>query len=351
MIHSVSLRTAAKDFGIIRLMELRYIDASLQTAWEDLVKNNSASGYMQSFFWTEFKNLLGWETFKIGIFEDDKLVGGAIVGKYSHYKNRSFLIIPEGPVLPYAEAKAEQMFEMLISEVDKIANLTGKKLSSHLSIEPNLKETPKFFNRFVKAKSDNQPIKTLIIDLTLSEDEILKQMKPKGRYNIKVAQKAGAKVEVVNINDGIKDFVKLYQRYKDRENYETKHDSYFEALAYSVPKENSDMFFVKYKGEILSAAIVIYFGNKSTFLFGANSDKHKNVMASYLLQFEIIKRAKKLGFKVYDLYGLAPNEEDLLHPWHGFSVFKRKLGGKEIEYIGGYNFIYNKKLYKEFLKD
>jgi peptidoglycan pentaglycine glycine transferase (the first glycine) len=328
--------------------ELNYIDDSLQNEWENLVKKNPASGYMQSFFWADLKRMLGWETFKIGVFEKNKLIGGAIVGKYSRFKNRSFLIIPEGPVLPYEKPITKEVFEMLISEVDKIANLTGTKLSSHLSIEPELLEIPTFFKRFVKSKFDNQPLKTLVIDLSLSEDEILRQMKPKGRYNIKIGENSGAKILVKSLNEGINDFIKLYQRYKKRSNFETKDNSYFQALAYCVPEDCGEIFLVEFKNTILAAAIVIYWGEKATFLFGANSDNFKNVMASYFLQFEIIKHAKKSGYKIYDLYGLAPNEEDLNHPWHGFSVFKRKLGGREIKYIGGYDFIYNKKLYEEF---
>jgi peptidoglycan pentaglycine glycine transferase (the first glycine) len=330
--------------------ELKYIDYSLQKEWEDLVKENPATGYMQSFFWADFKKLLGWEIFKIGVFEKNKLIGGAIVGKYSHFKNRSFLIIPEGPVLPYENKKAQEMFEMLISEIDKIANLQNGKLSSHLSIEPELVVKPAYFDRFIKSKSDNQPLKTLVIDLSLSENDILRQMKPKGRYNVKIGENSGAKILVKNLNEGMVKFIKLYQKYKKKRNYETKDDSYFKALAYAIPKDCGEIFLVEFEKEILAAAIVIYWGEKATFLFGANSEKHKNIMASYFLQFEIIKRAKNLGLKSYDLYGLSPNEKDPKYPWYGFSVFKRKFGGKEIKYIGGYDFVYNKKLYAEFNK-
>lgn len=331
-------------------MQLKYIDASRKKEWEDLVKANSSSGFMQSFFWTNLKQLLGWETFKIGIFEKNKLVGGAIITKFSHFKDFNFLSIAEGPVLPYEKKEAEEMFHQLIGEIDKISNLTGGKLTSHLSIEPKLTKVPKYFSRFQKSKMDQQPIKTLIIDLTLSQEELLKQMKPKGRYNIKIAQKHKLQVFQANLYDGLRDFLKLYKQFVKRDKFEGKDDSYFESLAYVLPKRNeSEFFFVKKGKEILASALIVYYGDTATFLYGAMTEKHKETMASYLLHWEIIKNAKERGLKRYDFYSLSPTE-DISHPWYGFSIFKRKFGGKEENYIGGYDFVYNQKLYKEYLK-
>lgn len=333
-------------------MELKYIDLSLQNQWEKLVKNNPASGYMQSFWWAEFQNLIGWETYKIGIFEKNKLMGGAIVAKYSHYKNKTILYIPEGPVLPYDKPIAEQMFHLLITEVDKIADFSEKKLSSHLSIEPKLETVPSYFSRFQKASIDRQPVKNLLLNLNLSEVEILKQMKPKGRYNMKVAQKHQVKIYKMDPQDGITDFLKLYRKFNKINREDKKDKSYFEGLVYVLSQtKTAQFFFGKYKNQLLTSALVIYFGNTATYLFGASSNKYSNVMAPYLLHWEIIKDAKKQGYKWYDWYGLSPDESDTNHPWNGFSIFKQKFGGKEIKYIGAYDFVYNKKLYKELLSE
>src|SRR5437764_601769 len=116
-------------------MQFDYIDEALRKEWKDLVKSNPASGYMQSFFWTEFQNMLGWTSYKIGIFDDKKLVGGAIVSKFPFSKNTNILFIPEGPVLPYHLSECEELFHALMAEVDKVADLKGNVLTSHLRIE------------------------------------------------------------------------------------------------------------------------------------------------------------------------------------------------------------------------
>ena len=331
-------------------MQFIPIDQTRKDEWEYLVKNNTASGFMQSFFWAEFRTMLGWETYKIGIEESNKLTGGAIVAKYSHYPYGNFLSIAEGPVISYDDPLAERMFHRFIQEVDTIADLSGEYRSSHLSIEPKLHAVPSYFSRFVKSPTDQQPFRTLLIDLTPSEKEILTQMKPKGRYNIGVAQKHGVTVVEKNIADGIKDFVLLYHEFVDRMKFAPKDDTYFNCLALVLQKEgNASVYHAMYQGKILSSAIVIDYGSMTTYLFGASSDAKPSVMAPYLLHWEILRAAKKRKQKWYDFYSLVPDQNDTSHPWYGYSQFKLKFGGEVKQYIGAYDFIYNAQLYKKYL--
>jgi len=327
------------------------IDQARKDEWERLVKSCETSGFMQSFFWAEFRNLLGWETYKIGIEESNKLIGGAIVAKYSHYPYGNFLSIAEGPIIPYDSPLAEQIFHRFMQEVDTIANLSGDYRSSHVSVEPKLHTVPSYFSRFVKAPTDQQPFRTLLIDLTLSEEEILAQMKPKGRYNIKVAQKHRVVVVEKSIIEGIKDFVLLYHEFVDRMKFTAKDDTYFDCLAHVLQKENNaHIYHATYQGTILSSAIVIDYGAMTTYLFGASSDAQPSVMAPYLLHWEILRAAKKRKQKIYDFYSLVPDQNDISHPWYGYSQFKLKFGGGIKQYIGAYDFIYNAELYRKYLK-
>lgn len=332
-------------------MQFKYIDQSLQKEWESLIKSNSASGFMQSFFWTKFTNLLGWTTFKIGTFADKRLIGGAIVTKFKTDNGHNYLYIPEGPVLSYSALNSTEVFDGLITEIDKIADLKGSSLTSHLRIDPKLTALPAFFKRFQKAPIDLEPLRTLLVNLSLSQEEILAQMKPKGRYNIKVAQRHGLKVTSTDLQSGLNNFLKFYHQTVDRRQFEGKEESYFTNLVTAINNPaDAKMFFVKDQNSILAVALVIFYGELVTFLFGASSDTRREKMAPYLLQWEIICQAKKMGFSWYDFYGIVPDEHDLNHPWQGFTAFKKKFGGEEVKYIGAYDFIYNQNLYLEYLK-
>ncbi len=332
-------------------MRFDYIEDSYKAEWEKLVSQNPASGFMQSFFWTRFTNLLGWPTFKIGVFEDERLIGGAVVTKFATDNGHNYLYIPEGPVLPYNALGSDKIFDGLIAEIDKIADLKGDSLTSHLRIDPKLIELPIFLKRFQKAPTDLEPLRTLLINLSLSEEEILAQMKPKGRYNIKVAQRHGLKVISTDLQSGLNDFLKFYHQTVDRRQFEGKEESYFTNLVTAINNPaDAKMFFVKDQNSILAVALVIFYGELVTFLFGASSDSHREKMAPYLLQWEIICRAKEMGFSWYDFYGIVPDENNLEHPWQGFTAFKKKFGGEDVKYIGAYDFVYNHQLYQEYLK-
>ena len=333
-------------------MILKYLKNQYQKDWERLTMNNLNTGFMQSFFWAEFKNLIGWETYKIGIFDKGKLIGGAIIGKYTHYKDYNFLYIPEGPVIPYGIPKGREMFELLIREIDKIADFDAVKKTSHLSIEPKIAKVPSYFSRFIKSSSDRQPLKTLLLDLYQTEETILKNMKVKGRYNIKVAIKHNVEIFSKSPGEGLDLFLPLYRSFIKKSNFEGKNDDYFQSLAYILSKYNQGKFyFARYQNQILASVLVIYYGNTATFLFGASMDKYKETMASHLLHFKIINESKKAGYKWYDWYGISPDENDENHPWRGFTKFKKKFGGEEASYIGGYDFIYNDGLYKKYLQE
>lgn len=333
-------------------MQFAYIDESRKIEWEKLVSQNPLSGFMQSFFWTNFTNLLGWPTFKIGVFDNNHLIGGAVVTKFKTNNGHNYLYIPEGPVIPYESLDSVKIFDGLIAEIDKIADLKGDSLTSHLRIDPKLTTLPDFFNRFQKAPINLEPLRTLLIDLSKPQEQILAQMKPKGRYNIKIAQRYGLKVTSSNLQSGLNDFLKFYHQTVDRRQFEGKEEKYFVDLVTAVNNPTTaKMFFVKDQENILAVALVIFYGKLATFLFGASSDSSREKMAPYLLHWEIICQAKEMGFHQYDFYGIVPDENELNHPWQGFTAFKKKFGGEQVKYIGAYDFAYNRKLYEEYLKE
>src|SRR5207249_2422858 len=91
---------------------------------------------------------------------------------------------------------------------------TEPQAVSHLRIEPRWQRLPSFVSGFRSLGfRDNfvEPRKTLCIDLRPSEAAILAQMKPKGRYNIGVAQRHGVLVIEDTSDQGLADFLSIYE--------------------------------------------------------------------------------------------------------------------------------------------
>lgn len=334
------------------MIKLCQIDQTLEQAWENLVKDNFATGFMQNFFWSDFKQKTGWDADKIGILEDDVLVGGAIVLKLSFSKDKNFLYIPEGPVLAYQSAKAEEYFHALLGEIDEIADLVGDQRTTHIRLDPRLFEVPTFFHKLEKAPYNMEPTNTLMLNLTLSEADLLAQMKPKARYNIKVAERHGVTVAEDSSDEGIENFLKLYNATVERNKFDSKGPKYFYTLVSHLrERKQGTLFFAYYQGMPIATALVVFYGQRATYFFGGSNRDFPQVMAPYKLHFEIMKQSKSQGHKWYDFWGVAPRQADHTHHWANISDFKRKFGGEEFTFIGSYDFIYNHKLYQEFLKE
>lgn len=322
-------------------MHFKYIDNSLKEEWEKLAASTPESGFMQTFLWADFRRQMGWKTFKIGMFQKEELIGGAVVMKFN-LDQTSFLYIPEGPVLNYGDPKTAQNFKLLIKEIDKLVTKEEEFKTTHLRVEPRLTYLPAFFQHFQKAPTDMEPKQTLMIDLTQPEDKILANMKPKCRYNIRVAQRFGIQI-ISGLNESLLGiFLSLYNQTKQRNNFKGKEDWYFTTL-YQLLVNNPTrgrFYLASWNGKPLAAALVMFFGDRATYFYGGSADTDKDKMAPYLLHWQIIKDAKAQGFKWYDFWGIS-QDENKPDSWLGFTRFKRQFGGERFDFIGSYDLTYD----------
>ena len=213
---------------------------------------------------------------------------------------------------------------------------------------------------------------TFVLDLTKSEDELLKGMHPKTRYNIKVAQKHGVKVLEDNSDKAFETYLKLTSEttkrqkfYAHTQNYhklmwqelgiknqelriknKKNHDSKF--LLHDSNRLTAHLLLAKYKNEVLVDWVLFTFKDTLYYPYGASSDQHRETMASNLIMWEAIKFGKKLGLKKFDMWGALGPNPDPNDPWYGFHRFKQGYGAELVEFIGSYDLIINPILYKMY---
>jgi len=306
---------------------------------------------MQSSWWADFRANYDYEHFGIILKDPNGIVGGALVLKFSYATDRCFYYIPEGPVVPSDESIAGDVFQAILGEIEA-RRKTERETVSHLRIEPRWQHLPGFVSgfRIVPPFTDlfREPRNTLCIDLRPAEEAILAQMKPKGRYNIRVAQRHGVAVIEDSSDKGFADFLRIYRRTVARQNMNVKPRSYFRALlSMLLSRQQGSIFFAEYKGKRLATALVLYFGRRATYFYGGSLAWHRRVMAPYLLHFGIMRQAKSQGHEWYDLWGIAPANEPS-HPLQNISVFKRKLGGQELNLVPTLDYIYDPAAYKDY---
>lgn len=173
-------------------------------------------------------------------------------------------------------------------------------------------------------------------------------MKQKGRYNIGVARRYGVSIVEDVSPQGIEDFLNIYEETFARKDVDGLDPDYFHTLIPMLSAlERGSVFFAEYQSTRLATALVLYFGRTATYYHGGSRATHRNVMAPYLLQFEIMRKAKVLGCECYDLFGVTPQSEPS-DGWADISVFKRKFGGRELRFVPTLDYIYDPIAYQEW---
>ncbi|WP_413175299.1 lipid II:glycine glycyltransferase FemX [Anabaena azotica] len=303
------------------------------TTWDLLVKSAQFGCFMQTSIWADFKELEGYKTFRYGLFLNNELVGGCIYYLYPHTNKANLLIAPGGPILPKIDA--ERGIHLLL-EIGKI--LAKEQGAIAFRIEPLWTEKPNYLNAFVRAPVDLLPSESLLIDLRPNTEQILGGMKAKGRYNIRLSQRYGVKVEFSNDSQTIPLFYDLFWETVQRQQFFGEPYGFFINLCQTLFAANmAEIGLATWNGEILAAILVVYCGHTATYLYGGTSFLHREVMANYGLHWQAIQRSKLRGCKFYDFYGFT---RDTNHSYAKFSQFKSQFGGIPVTTIGAHDYFF-----------
>jgi lipid II:glycine glycyltransferase (peptidoglycan interpeptide bridge formation enzyme) len=176
-----------------------------------------------------------------------------------------------------------------------------------------------------KSASDMQPASTVIVDIAPPLDDVLGSMKSKTRYNIRLAQKKG--VQVVEGGPGDLDrWYTLYEETSRRDRIAIHSRGYYTGLmdaaqTYSGTRPRVALLLAMHEGALLAGNIVAFWKDRAAYLYGASSGEKRNLMPTYALQWEAIRRAKEAGCTSYDLFGVPPLP-DPGHPMFGLYQFK-----------------------------
>jgi len=104
-----------------------------------------------------------------------------------------------------------------------------------------------------------------------------------------------------------------------------------------------------YEGKTLTTWVLFELNDVLYYPYGASSNQNKEVMASNLMMWETIKLGKKHGCKMFDMWGSMGPEPDRSDPWYGFHRFKQGYGGELTEFVGTYDLVVNRTLYKIYI--
>lgn len=291
-------------------------------------------GLLQSEDWRALKGQSGFATEH---FESECLWANSIehmlpiAGKYWY--------IPRGPVLIGGQALE------WCSEWTRILTEAKKRGVAWVRIEPKndaelaTVRTWSGVCAIKKSPHDMQPREILVADISGSEADIFARMKPKTRYNIRLAEKRGVELVSDRSEAALGEFLRMNRETAKRNRISMHPDRHYRALLESFPPDKLELFTARHDGKIFAAILVAFFGDTATYLHGASSDDDRSLMSPYFLQWCAVRAARHRGCVRYDFGGVdtigsAPNLSGVTRFKQGFAK-----NVNAIQYPGSYDIV------------
>ena len=305
--------------------------------------NQTAGHPLQAYEWGEFRELTGVKVIRKGIFEREKLITPMQVTIHQLPKiNWNIGYFPKGPMpdenqLNVLKQIGEENQCLFIKIEPNVLRASASGAIDKFLLDRGCKKGRPMFTRY-----------TFELNLKDSEEQLLKNMHPKTRYNINLAQRKGVKVIADNSQNSFKWFIKLlFEETVKRQGFYSHSPDYFAKMWQILkPAGIAQILRAEYQGKILAAFMVFVFNNKIYYPYGASTREDKELMAPNLVMWETIRLGKKLNCESLDMWGALgpkPNPKD---PWYGFHRFKQGYGANLVEFLGSYDFVLNPGLYK-----
>ncbi len=265
-------------------------------------------GLFQSDLWKEFQLHLGRELFKTPLFWG-VVKTAPLLGRYGEASR--------GPAL---ENVTSQALSGVFLKLAQEKNLTLLRVEpQYASVAKTLFETDFLVK---KAPLNAQPKEILMLFLQEDEEAIFASMKPKTRYNIRLAQKKGVEVRPLLNKDEENQFLDMLAATAKRKNISFHDREYYRQFIHFFTEEKGTTFVAVKDGVVLAGSTVVLYEETAYYVHGGSSNEGRNVMAPHLLQWEQIRFAKSKGCTQYDFGGVAIQHEEKGKDWGGITRFK-----------------------------
>lgn len=330
------------------------------TQWAEFLAAHDGH-LLQSWAWGELKSQFGWTPQRV------QVCGAAAQILFRRLPlGWTIGYIPKGPVVDWHNLDQRQTLLAAIHTEAKKRRAILLKIEPHIwhpddnsnsteaESSQRLKALTHFFQQANFIPADTiQPQASIVIDISGDEDSILAAMKQKTRYNIRLAQKKGVAIRQGDEAD-LPTFYQLSRLTAARDGFGIHSPAYYQAAYHLFSPGQCVLLMAEFNGEALAALMAFRHNRDAYYFYGASSNTHRNLMATYLIQWAAIGWAKSQGCARYDLWGI-PNADiatlDTEFTRHsgglwGVYRFKRGFNGQIVRSIGAYDYVYNPLLYQ-----
>lgn len=322
------------------------------TAWDAFLASRRFSPFLQSWTMGEVYRDIGQEPVRLEVRDDGKILGLCFAHVVPARRGRH-LSVPYGPVSDNPEA-----LRLLIEALTRTARDRDCAFVRLSPFWPSTSPIPQALAEKMRPSplhllaehlwyiplETPDPWTSTPLPLTpvkegerggggrVSEQDILKDMRPTARNLIRRAQKEG--VTVARSADPVSDlthFLTLHDETRKRHGFTPYSTAFFRAqISHFAPRGEISLYLARYREEVIATSIHVHFAGETSYHHGASTQKYRNIPASYLLQWTAISDALRRGDRIYNFWGISP-EGVTKHPFAGVRTFKTAFGGKLLD--------------------
>lgn len=293
--------------------------------------------FLQSEAWEKFEQLEGHETLRLAGegFRVMAVIHATKMGKY--------LFCPYGPVLNgKTEAERKEALKAALSSLVEEARARG---AIFVRIEPAVKIAPETMKSLGLVRSHElEPEHTWVIDLTISQEDLLKGIEERKRKQWKNHEKKGVIIRKTKDAEEVGVLSEMLRKVGERNNFTPQDENH---IKNQMKSGFATLYIAEFEGKPIAASLV-YDGDGVRYAVHAGADaEHKKLAAGTILSVEEMVEAQANGAREFDFWGMTTSE-DPKHPWYGFTQYKKSFGGRQVDYAGTWDLPVDKMKYKMY---
>jgi lipid II:glycine glycyltransferase (peptidoglycan interpeptide bridge formation enzyme) len=329
--------------------QIRLSDQVEDPAWDTFLAQTPGGHHVQTSLWAQVKALLGWQAVRLVVSRADQIIAGAqllirpfsVVGALG-YVTKGPVCAIDDPLLP----------ELIINKLHQVAR--SYRVQSLIVQPPNNGQ----------ALADSLPGRgfrpspiavsteaTVQIDLHPELDEILARMRKQTRRDIRHGLGQGM-VGREGTEHDLATFYRLLGATSERQKFLPYSPQYLSKLwQFYRPHGYARLFLAEYNGEVVSAQLVLAFGDTVIAKNSGWSGRYGSLGPNHIMDWTTLEWAKTQGYRYYDLEGIDPSVArmilnggsltDELKRQHGPAFYKLGFGGEVSLLPGAYDYVFN----------
>lgn len=274
---------------------------------------------LQLWGWGEVKSAHNWDAVRALVYKDEILVGAAqILKRNLPAPFNALAYIPRGPVAAQKDRKVvlDALSDFVKTEMKAIV----------LTIEPDWTTIPDAAGWVASSNTILIP-RTLILDLTKTEDELLGAMAKKTRQYIRKSAQEAIEMRQVKGREELDLCLDIYEDTARRAGFALHERQYYHDV-FTMLGEYSPIFAAFSDGKPITFLWLAISGTTAFELYGGMDDEGQRLRANYALKWHAIQTTKKWGIERYDFNGLLND---------GVSTFKQGFASHEDMLAGTYD--------------